>query len=188
VQVYALEIHPWGARVDRPDRPDRIVFDLDPDKSVPWQRVKDAALELRDILKGHKLEAFLLSTGGKGLHIVVPIVRRVSWERAKEFSFGVAKEMAARSPRRYTTNVSLNARSGKIYIDYLRNRRGATSIAPYSTRARPGAPVAVPIAWEELATLRSPAAYSMPNLRHRLSALKNCPWVGLNKVRQELKG
>jgi bifunctional non-homologous end joining protein LigD len=128
-----------------------------------------------------------MSERGKGLHIVVPIVRRVSWDRARQFSFGVAKEMAGRSPRDFTTNMSLAARGGKIYIDYVRNRRGATSIAPYSTRARPGAPVAVPIAWEELEALRSPAAYSMHNLHHRLSELKTCPWAGLNQVRQELK-
>jgi bifunctional non-homologous end joining protein LigD len=187
VQIYALEIHLWGSRADRLERPDRIVFDLDPDEAAPWQRVKDAALKLREILKGHRLETFLLATGGKGLHLVVPIVRRVSWERAKEFSLEIAREMAGRSPRHFTTNVSLAARKGKIYIDYLRNRRGATSIAPYSTRARLGAPVAVPIAWDELATLRAPAAYSMQNLQHRLSALKTCPWVSLNHVRQELK-
>lgn len=187
VQIYAIEIHPWGARVDRLDRPDRIVFDLDPDEAVPWQRVKDAALELQEILKGLGLESFLLVTGGKGLHIVVPIVRRIPWEGAKEFALSVGKHLAAKRPRDYTTNVSLAARRGRIYIDYLRNRRGATAIAPYSTRARTGAPVAVPLEWEELPPLRSAAAYSIENLRHRLSALKECPWSGLNQVRQVLK-
>jgi bifunctional non-homologous end joining protein LigD len=186
-QIYALEIHPWGARIDRLDRPDRIVLDLDPHESVSWQRVKDAALDIREILRGQRLESFLLATGGKGLHVVVPIARRATWEQAKAFALGVAKEMAARRPREFTTNVSLAARAGKIYIDYMRNRRGATSIAPYSPRARSGAPVAVPIAWDELATLRSAAAYSMQNLRRRLSTQKSCPWADIGTVRQAIK-
>jgi bifunctional non-homologous end joining protein LigD len=187
VQVYALEIHTWGARVDRLDRPDRIVFDLDPDEALPWQRVTDAALKLRDTLAGRGLKSFLLLSGGKGLHIVVPIARIATWEHGKAFSLAVAKQLAVQSPRDFTTNVSLAARRGKIYIDYMRNRRGATSIAPYSTRARPGAPVAFPLAWEELAMLRSAAAYSVEYLRNRVSALDSCPWKGLSKVRQTLK-
>jgi len=129
----------------------------------------------------------LLASGGKGLHLVVPVVRRVTWEQAKDFAFGVAKQMESRSPREFTTNGSLAARRGKIYIDFLRNRRGATAIAPYSTRARPGAPVAVPLDWEELPTLRSAAAYSMQTLSNRLRKLKQCPWAGLNTVRQVLR-
>jgi bifunctional non-homologous end joining protein LigD len=144
-------------------------------------------VELRAALKEYGLQSFLLSTGGKGLHIVAPIVRRIGCEQAKAFALSVARQMAQRSPRDFTTNVSLAARTGKIYIDYMRNRRGATFIAPYSTRARAGAPVAVPLAWEELATLRSAAAYSMQNLRSRLSALKCCPWAELNQVEQTLK-
>jgi bifunctional non-homologous end joining protein LigD len=187
VQIYALEIHTWGARIDRLDRPDRIVFDLDPDEGLPWQRVIDAAVELRDTLQRRDLESFLLASGGKGLHLIVPIERRVSWEQAKDFALAVARQMATKSPRDFTTNVSLAARRGKIYIDYMRNRRGATAIAPYSTRARVGAPIAVPLAWDELSTLRSAAAYSIQNLRHRLRSMRSCPWARLNQVRQVLK-
>jgi bifunctional non-homologous end joining protein LigD len=115
------------------------------------------------------------------------VVRRVTWEQAKDFAFGVAKQVESRSPREFTTNVSLAARRGKIYIDYLRNRRGATAIAPYSSRARPGAPVAVLLDWEELGTLRSGAACSIRTLSNRLRALKHCPWAGLNAVRQVLR-
>jgi bifunctional non-homologous end joining protein LigD len=186
VQIYALEIHAWTARIGQLEKPDRIVFDLDPDESVSFQRVKDAAIELRRILKGHGLESFLLASGGKGLHIVVPIVPRLRSEQVKEFALGIARQMATRSPHDFTTNMSLAARKGKIYIDYLRNRQGATSIGPYSPRARSGAPVAVPLGWTELESLRSPAVYSMRNLRNRLGALKNCPWAGMLRLGQVL--
>jgi bifunctional non-homologous end joining protein LigD len=168
VQIYAVEIHTWGARADRLDRPDRLVFDLDPHESVPWQRVKQAAVDLRNLLAELGLESFLLATGGKGLHIVVPIACRYGWDRAKAFAHEVSKRLAATSSREFTTSPSLAARGGKIFIDYLRNRRGATFIAPYSPRARAGAPVAVPLQWDELDKLQSADAFDIARITRRV--------------------
>ena len=132
VQFGVLEIHTWGARIDRPDRPDRLTFDLDPDPALPWNRVAQAALEVRAMLDELGLESFLKSTGGKGLHVVVPNERRADWPTAKQFCREVAACLARAAPEKYTINSATAARSGKIYLDYLRNSEGATSVAAYS--------------------------------------------------------
>jgi bifunctional non-homologous end joining protein LigD len=186
VQFSALEIHCWGARADRPDKPDRVVFDLDPDSSVPFPRVAEAAHEIRDLLAGIDLECFVMTTGGKGLHVTLPVRRTWSWDRVKSFSKAVAAAIATRSPGRFTISPSKSARRGKIYIDYLRNGEGATAIVPYSTRAHPTASVAAPISWEEVGVLPSAAAFSITNLRRRLETLVDDPWKSFSSVKQSL--
>jgi bifunctional non-homologous end joining protein LigD len=185
-QIGALEVHAWGSRIDKLERPDRLIFDLDPDPAVPWSTVVAAARQVRELLQELGLESFLKTTGGKGLHLVVPIERRHTWDEAKPFCKNVAELIVTADPDRYTANMSLAARKGKIYVDYLRNGRGATAIVPYSTRARPGAPVSTPLAWEELnARIRSDQ-FDVRNVSKRLASLKRDPWESIRSTRQSL--
>ncbi len=186
VQMNTLEFHIWGARTDNVERPDRLVFDLDPDEELPWKRVVESARQIREFFRGLGLVTFLKTTGGKGLHLVTPIDRRTDWAEVKQFCGEVAHAIVAADPGRYTTSQSKSARSGKVYIDYLRNSRGATSIAAYSTRARVGCPVATPISWEELGQVRSAAQFTLANMPQRLAELKSDPWEGIAEVRQSL--
>ena len=186
VQMGVLEIHVWGARADKPDQPDRIVFDFDPHEDVPWSRVKDAALEMHQRLKDLKLESFLKTTGGKGLHVVAPITRKPDWPAVKSFAHGIALQMANDAPKLFTTNSRKAERTGRIFIDYLRNDKTASAIAPYSTRAREGAPIAVPLAWDELAKLPSAHSFTIATVEKRLKALKNDPWKDIENLRQSL--
>jgi bifunctional non-homologous end joining protein LigD len=179
VQAGTLEIHVWGSRVDDLERPDLVVFDLDPSPDVPWSATRAATLDLRDRLTALGLTGFLRTTGGKGLHVVVPIQPQASWDEVKGFARALCEGAAADDPKRLTTTVSLAKRRGKIFLDYLRNGRGATAIASYSTRARRGAPVAVPLRWSELtSTLRSDR-YTISTVRRRLAALQGDPWEGV---------
>lgn len=186
VQVGTLEIHVWNARVDKPDRPDRLVFDLDPDAAVPWPRVVEGAVRVRERLNDLGLVSFVKVTGGKGAHVVVPLERRQSWDDAKRFSQTIAQGLAADYPQAYTANMSKRMRQGRIYIDWVRNSRGATAVAPYSTRARPGAPVAAPLDWDELTAELRPDAFNVKNLAERLSRLRQDPWADIPQVRQAL--
>jgi bifunctional non-homologous end joining protein LigD len=186
VQFSTLEIHVWGARIDCPDRPDRMIFDIDPDTTLPWSRVVTAAFELRDLLSELGLVSFVKTTGGKGLHVVLPIRRVTTWEELQSFSQQIGRMLAQRSPGRYTTNPTKAARQGKVYIDSLRNRKDATAIAPFSTRARPGAGVALPVEWDELHGLRSGAAFHLRNIARRLEMLDHDPWSDLFEVRQAI--
>ena len=146
VQGNVLEIHPWGSSLSDLERPDRLIFDLDPGEEVHWSAVIEAALEVRArLLSGFKLQSFVKTTGGKGLHVVVPVIPSMEWERAKALCEGVARAMAADSPDRYVAHMAKGARKGKVFVDYLRNGRGATAVAAYSTRARPGAAVSTPL-------------------------------------------
>lgn len=186
VQIGVLEIHPWGSKIDRLERPDRLVFDLDPAPNIGWQKVKTAAELVRQRLAALDLTSFLKTSGGKGLHVVAPLVRRSTWEELEEFAEALAKDIARERPDEYVAKASKAARKGKIFIDYLRNHRGATSIAPYSTRARPGAPVSTPVGWDELASLESSAAYDIENLSDRLTGVKDDPWAGFFELRQSI--
>jgi len=185
VQIGALEIHPWTARGDRVERPDRIVFDLDPDSGVPWNEVVDAALALRARLATAGLTSFPRTTGGKGLHVVLPIARRASWDDVKAFTRGIAEEMVRCHPRRYVSVASKAARKGKIFLDWLRNTRGATAIASYSTRAREGAPVATPLTWEELTTIQGGDAFDVRSVPERVRKVRD-PWPGFDSLEQSL--
>jgi bifunctional non-homologous end joining protein LigD len=186
VQMGVLEVHAWGARTDRLEQPDRITIDLDPDEGLAWSRVTEAARAVRDFLADLGLESFLKTTGGKGLHVVIPIRRGGDWDEVKEFSRSVAAAVAAESPGRYTLSVSKAKRQGRILIDYLRNGRGATAIEAYSTRARPGAPVAVPVRWSELGPRLSSDRFDIFRLPRRLASLRSDPWEGYEQVRQSV--
>ncbi len=187
-QVGVLELHAWGSPIGHPGDPDRMIFDLDPGPNVPWERVKETAAALRTRLEDLDLVSFLKTTGGKGLHVVVPLTRgRQTWEIVKTFSQAIAREFAEAAPKLFTATASKAGRTGRIYIDYLRNSRGATAVAPYSTRARPGAPVAVPLRWDELAALETPQKYTVRTLARRLASLRADPWRELTRVRQSLR-
>ncbi len=186
VQMGVLEIHTWGSRVDQLERPDRLVFDLDPDPSVEWPEMVSAAKEVRTLLGELELESFLKTTGGKGLHVVVPIRRRPDWTEAKTFCRAVADALVATAPNRYVATMSKAARRGKIFVDYLRNNRGATAIAPYSSRAKPGAPVSMPLDWDELNGRMRSDYFHVNNVPKRLARLDRDPWAKMACTRQSI--
>jgi bifunctional non-homologous end joining protein LigD len=187
VQMGVLEIHPWAARRDNVERPDRVIFDFDPDVGLPWDYVLEAAFAARVLLEEELgLVGFVKTTGGKGLHVVVPIQRRRTWPEVKAFAKAVAERMTADAPNRLTTTLSKAARRGKIFVDYLRNDRGATAVAPYSARAKSGAPVSVPLAWDELSSAVRSDHFTLANLPGRLESLAKDPWEGFFDVRQAL--
>jgi bifunctional non-homologous end joining protein LigD len=186
VQMGVLEIHPWPARADKLERPDYLVFDLDPGEDVEWRSVAEGAKELKDRLEGVGLTTFLRTSGGKGLHVVVPIQRRNSWDELKQFAKSVADSMTRDAPDRYIATMSKAKRRGKVYIDYLRNQRGATAIASFSTRARSGATVAAPLGWDELTSRTRANMYTISNLPKRLDRLSRDPWEGFFSTRQSL--
>ncbi len=187
VQLGALEIHTWGCRKDRVLRPDVLIFDLDPDEALPFAEVTDAAFEVRGQLEGLGLESFVKTTGGKGLHLVVPIERRTDWEESKEFCHQVAIAMSRMRPDRYVAVAGKGRRPKKIFIDYLRNSFGASAIAPYSTRSREGAPVAAPISWDELRAGVRPGDFTVTTMPRRIASLRRDPWHGYFEVKQSIK-
>lgn len=184
-QMGVLEIHPWGSKNETVDQPDRIIFDLDPDEAVSWRTLADAADELRSRLKGMKLTSFVKSTGGKGLHVVVPILPEYAWPVIKQLSHRVVLKMEKENAKLYTTNMLKALRKNRIYLDYLRNDREATAIAPFSTRARPGVPVAVTLDWKELDAAARPV-FHVSDLNGWRRRLRADPWRGLLKSRQRL--
>ncbi len=185
-QMGVLEIHPWGSRVGSVDAPDRLIFDLDPGPGVSWPRIVAAARAIRELLERVDLESFVKTTGGKGLHVVVPLAPRQDWTMLKDFSRAFALEVVRRSPREYTATLSKSERAGKIFVDYLRNSRGATAVAAYSTRARAGAPVSTPVSWSELGTGLRSDRFTVTNLEKRLGTIKKDPWSPFLKARQSL--
>jgi len=187
VQSAVLEIHPWGSTLDDWERPDRIVMDLDPGEGVAWPAVIAAAQETRRRLEAAGLAAFVKTSGGKGLHVVAPLEPSADWPKVKAFCKALADAMAADSPDAYVSTISKAKRRGRILIDYLRNQRGMTAVAPYSTRARPGAAVSMPLAWEELEPEIGPAYFTVENTPTRLAALKADPWADFTAAARKLK-
>ena len=186
VQMGALEVHTWGARADDVERPDRIVLDLDPDPSVPFARVVAAAREVRARFEAVGLAAFVKTTGGKGLHVVTPLLRKHGWDEVKGVSRALAESLVKDEPETYLAKTSKAARRGKIFVDWLRNARGATAIASFSTRARAGAPVSVPLAWDELDRRLDPAAFTLASVPARLRSQKADPWGGFARTAKGL--
>jgi bifunctional non-homologous end joining protein LigD len=185
VQGGVLEIHTRGTTVDDRERADRLVFDLDPGPGTSWKDVVAAAREVRERLEGIKLKTFLKTSGGKGLHVVLPI-KPEPWDTVKEFCRTVAESMEKDDPEHYVATAAKARRNKRIFIDYLRNSREATAVAPYSTRARAGAPVSVPIEWSELGTLKAANQYTVQNLVQRLSRLRTDPWANIGRIKQSL--
>ncbi len=185
-QLGVLEIHPWGSHNETLERPDLITIDLDPDESLTWQVLTGAALEVRKRLKEAGLESFVKTTGGKGLHVVVPIAPEQEWPAIKEWAHQFVLRMERENPKLYLSKMSKAARAGKIYLDYLRNERGATAVAPYSPRAREGMGVAVPLAWSELKAAERPL-FRVANFAEWGGRLKKDVWIDLPKVKQSLK-
>ena len=186
VQMNAIEFHPWGARIDDPERPDRLVFDLDPAPGIDWKALVAAARDVRAELAKHGLDSVPRLSGGKGLHVVVPIRRGPTWDEAKAFCEGLAEAMVAAKPALYLATMSKEQRKGRIFIDWLRNTRGATSVASWSLRARAGAPVAMPLRWAELGKVPGPGAYDLPAALKRAKTLRKDPWDDFAKSRQTL--
>jgi bifunctional non-homologous end joining protein LigD len=172
VQMGTIEIHPWGATIDAIDYPDRLVFDLDPAPDVAFESLKLAAQDLRRRLQRKGLESVLKCTGGKGLHVTVPLAGKDEWPGVKTFAESVAVEMVEAAPESYVATMSKAKRTGRIFIDYLRNDYTATAIADYAVRARPGAPVAVPLEWRELKGLKSASQFTMQDVLKRLKNKK----------------
>jgi bifunctional non-homologous end joining protein LigD len=185
VQGGVLEIHTRGTTIDHRECADRLVFDLDPGPGTGWKDVVAAARDVRERLDGIKLKTFLKTSGGKGLHVVLPI-KPTPWEEAKAFAKAVAEAMEADEPDRYVSTATKAKRNQRIFVDYLRNSREATAVAPYSTRARAGAPVSVPIDWSELGSLKSANQYTVQNLTQRLSRLRKDPWAAIGRIKQSL--
>lgn len=185
VQLGVLEIHTWGAHQARIEHPDLIVMDLDPAPGVPWQRVVDGARRLRALFAELELESFVKTTGGKGLHVVVPVsASRLGWDDFKDFTRKIAEKLVEEEPDRYVSTISKAKRAGKIFVDYLRNGRGSTAVAPYSTRAREGAPVAMPVAWARIAKT-APDRFSIRDVVATLGRRRD-PWAGMLELKQKL--
>jgi bifunctional non-homologous end joining protein LigD len=185
VQAGVLEIHTRGSTIDRLDTCDRIVFDLDPGDGVAWRQIAAGAREVRERLHALGLESFVKLSGGKGLHIVLPI-ENAGWDGAKAFARAIAEAMAADAPDRYVAKITKTLRKGRILVDYLRNSLEQTSVAAYSTRARPGAPVSVPVSWQELGRTTASDQYTVLNLTRRFAGLKRDPWQDIGRLRQKL--
>ena len=185
-QMSVLEIHPWGSRNEHLEQPDRIIIDLDPDESLPWTAVAEAAAQVRELLTALGLESFLKTTGGKGLHVLFPIKPEHDFAVMKVWSHGFVQAIERARPQLYLTKMSKAARTGKIYLDYLRNERGATAVAPYCMRARSGLPVSVPIEWKELLTLTERPRFSIENFAEWSHRLQDDPWRKLLTVQQSI--
>jgi bifunctional non-homologous end joining protein LigD len=185
-QMGVLEIHTWNSVFEDVERPNRLVFDLDPGEDVEWPAVVRSARMVRDALNALKLESFVKTTGGRGLHVVVPLTPHADWKQCLDFSRALSEQFEQAQPELYTTAFAKAGRSRKILIDYLRNNRTNTSIAAYSTRAREGAPVSVPLTWEELRVSTDPNSFSVVTVPKRLAKLKTDPWAGYWKCRQNV--
>ncbi len=184
VQMGTLEFHIWGSRIDRLEKPDRLVFDLDPDPQLDFEVVRVAATVVRDRLADVGLQSLALVTGGKGLHVVAPLRRTADWQTVKSFARAFAKSMAAAHPDAFTATLSKSRRHRKIFIDWLRNERGATAVAPYSSRAKQDAPVATPVSWKELGKVEAANTFSLHDVVQRMG--RPDPWATYREISQSL--
>lgn len=184
VQMGTLEFHIWGSKIDKLEKPDRVVFDLDPDEELDFEVVKLASMVVRDRLETLGLETLPLVTGGKGVHVVAPLRRSADWARIKAFTKGFAATMAEAHPEVFTATMSKSRRHGKIFLDWLRNERGSTAIAPYSTRAKTGAPVAMPVSWKELQELEAANSFGLEEAVRRLA--RPDPWSAYDDIRRSI--
>lgn len=186
VQMNVLEIHTWNSRNAQVERPDRLVFDLDPGARVAWPAVVEAARLVRRFLGAMELESFAKTTGGRGVHLVVPLTPRAEWAACLAFARAAAEALVARAPDVFTARFAKAGRDDKILLDYLRNNRTNTSIAAFSTRARPDAPVSVPLAWSELTAARPPGRFTIATVPRRLATLRHDPWAAYWRIRQTI--
>jgi bifunctional non-homologous end joining protein LigD len=185
-QMGTVELHTWNALASDIEKPDRMVFDLDPGEGVGWNRMIEAARLTRELLKELGLEAFCKTSGGKGFHVVVPIAKQAPWDEVKGFSQAVAQHMANTLPKLFSAKMGMQNRQGKIFIDYLRNNRGSSTVAAFSLRARPGMGASVTLDWDELDEVKSGDQWNIGNVRERLDSLGADPWAGYGKKRQRL--
>lgn len=186
IQLDVLEIHTWGSSIPHVENPDQIIFDLDPAPGIKWNVIVKAVLEIKAELAKIKLKSFVKATGGKGLHVVVPIKPEYSWDMVKIFTQTFIQHLLSKNPDQYTSSISKIKRINKIFIDYLRNQHGATAIAPYSTRAKAGAPLAVPLSWDEITKIRKLPKFTIKNILKRLTTLNKDPWQDFFKISQKL--
>jgi bifunctional non-homologous end joining protein LigD len=187
-QMNVVEFHTWNSKVKNIDKPDRIVFDLDPGEGVDWKRMQEGAALTRSLLQELGLEGWLKTSGGKGLHVVVPIAARHDWATVREFAQAVVERLARVIPERFVAKSGPSNRVGKIFVDYLRNTHGATTAAAYSARARPGLGVSMPIDWDELPGLKSGAQWTIRNTREYLARRAEDPWTDYASSRQSIAG
>jgi bifunctional non-homologous end joining protein LigD len=186
VQMGAIEFHGWGSRTADVEKPDRIVFDIDPDEGLAFGHVKKAARDLKRHLADMGLQTFPLLTGGKGLHVVVPLTPEAEWPDVKDFAMRFCIALATAEPERFTANLAKVHRKGRMFLDYLRNQRGATAIMPYSTRARAGAPVAAPISWDELDEYEAGAHFTLRDADELLDRASSRALQGWGEASQSL--
>ncbi|MEO8883580.1 MAG: non-homologous end-joining DNA ligase [Devosia sp.] len=184
VQMNVLEFHLWGAKRDDIEKPERIIFDIDPDEGLGFAHVRDAAADIRKALGDLGLDSFAMLTGGKGVHVIAPLQPSLEWPEVKAFCHGFAQKLEAAEPDRFITNMAKAKRKGRMFVDYLRNERGATAVSPWSTRSREGAPAAVPISWSELKTIEAANAFPLPVAAAR--AAKPDPWKGYFTTKQTI--
>ncbi len=188
VQMGTIEFHGWGSRIEDVELADRLVFDLDPDEAVHFDQVKVAAFMIRDLLKGFDLQTFAMVTGGKGVHVIAPLTPRAEWPEVKDFASRFAQTLAKGEPSRFTAALAKAQRGGKIFVDYLRNQRGATAVMPYGVRSRAGAPVAAPVTWEELSDLDSPARWRISDADELIKRAKSTALSNWGRANQALPG
>lgn len=185
VQMGTIEFHGWGARIEDVEKADRLIFDLDPDEGLDFEAVREAAFQFRDILKSMGLETFPMVTGGKGVHVIAPLTPKAEWPQVKDFAYRLAQAVAQNDPKHFTAALAKARRKGRIFVDYLRNQRGATAVMPYSARTRAGASVAAPISWGEMKTIDSPAHFHIgdaPELVRRTSSKTLAGWGRAEQV------
>jgi len=185
-QMGTIEFHGWGSRIDKVEKPDRLVFDLDPDVGLDFAKVKEAAVRVRDLVADLGLTSFPLLTGGKGIHVVIPLDQSAAWPAVKSFADRFSRAVAEAEPERFTANIRKVQRKGRIFLDWLRNQRGATAVLPYSARAREGAPVAAPIAWKELDQFKGGNAFTIRDADELLKRASSKLLAGWGQAKQSL--